>query len=649
MSKLIRMSVLYPFLTAVLVLAGACTVQLVEPNANGDNDATEMADASSSESMDEISAEMPYETQFVEVNGSQMAYVEAGEGDPILFIHGNPTSKYLWRNVMPHLEDQGRVVALDLIGMGESDKPEIGYTFPEQSEYLEGFISALGLENITLVIHDWGSGLGFDYANRHLENVKAIAFMESAIGPNFPPVMENLAPDQAQFIQAMRTEGIGEDLMLNKNMFIEQFLPSDVMRGLTEAEIAVYRAPYPDEQSRIPMLAWVRQIPIGGEPAVVGERVDAYQAWFLTSELPKLHLYAEPGALNPPAVAQYFHEQGVPNYESVLIGAGNHFVQEDQPHVIGQNIAEWYRRINQSADTKANATDGAVVEEEALPEIPDKASNELILPYLEQKPIPIAGSVHEETIDGAAAGEQTFFVYLPEGYDESEQQYRTLYHLHGAGVQPSWVGYDCTYIGSKIEEAAAAGIIEPMIVVCLIDHEANGMWSDSFDGQHLISTGFTQDLIPHIDTTYRTIAERNGRALQGFSMGGFGTVVNGFNTPELFEAIVVWDGALHFWQSISDGRPEIVAKMFQTEAYFNQWSPWELTKDAADADLDVFIVAGNMEIVVAFNDRFRPHLENVGQPFTYYSAPDCPHSILCLMDARGEEAFQFLAESFDRG
>ena len=295
----------------------------------------------------EISHEMPYETQFVAVHGSQMAYVEAGQGEPILFLHGNPTSKYLWRNIMPWLERQGRVIAPDLIGMGESDKPQIGYTFVEHSEYLDGFINALGLENITLVIHDWGSGLGFDYANRNRENVKAIAFMESAITPGFPPDLNTLTPENAQFLQAMRTEGMGEELMLNQNMFIEQYLPNDVSRGLTEAEMDVYRAPYPSPQSRIPLLTWVRQIPLNGEPADVAQRVDAYNAWFMTSDLPKLHLYVDPGGLNPPQMVEFLQKKSVPNYEAVYLGKGGHFVQEVYPEAIGRNIAEWYRRINQ--------------------------------------------------------------------------------------------------------------------------------------------------------------------------------------------------------------------------------------------------------------------------------------------------------------
>ena len=295
----------------------------------------------------EISAEMPYETQFVAVNGSQMAYVEAGEGDPILFLHGNPTSKYLWRNIMPWLEDQGRVIAPDLIGMGESDKPDIGYTFAEHSEYVDGFIKALKLENITLVIHDWGSGLGFDYANRNRENVKAIAFMESVIVPAYPLSLEAASPEITQFLQTMRTEGVGEEFVLNKNLFVEQILPGNVARGLTDAEMAVYRAPYPDAQSRIPLLVWPRQIPVDGEPADVTQRVNAYNSWFLTSELPKLHIYVSPGVLNPLQVVEFLQQQSVPNYEAVYVGQGAHFIQEDHPDVIGRNIADWYRRINQ--------------------------------------------------------------------------------------------------------------------------------------------------------------------------------------------------------------------------------------------------------------------------------------------------------------
>ncbi|MEM7126538.1 MAG: haloalkane dehalogenase [Chloroflexota bacterium] len=328
---------------ALVLLLSACTIQLVEPNATVENAETEEGGLFNLPPI-EISAEMPYETQFVEVLGSQMAFVEAGEGDPILFLHGNPTSKYLWRNIMPWLEGQGRVIAPDLIGMGESDKPDIGYTFAEHSEYIDGFIETLGLENITLVIHDWGSGLGFDYAHRNPDNVKGIAFMEAVVAPAMPASFETMPPNLAEFFQAMRTEGMGEEMVLNQNMFVEQVLPSSVARGLTEAEMTHYRAPYPDVESRKPVLVWPRQVPIDGEPADVVERVNAYNEWLTTTDLPKLHLYASPGALLPPETVPFL-QQTLPNYEAVFVGQGIHFIQEDHPEAIGRNISDWVRRI----------------------------------------------------------------------------------------------------------------------------------------------------------------------------------------------------------------------------------------------------------------------------------------------------------------
>lgn len=325
--------------SAALFLSG-CTVNLIDPNAVGDGSASIPAS--------HISAEMPYETQFVEVLGSQMAYVEAGAGDPILFLHGNPTSKYLWRNIMPHLEEHSRVIAPDLIGMGESGKPNIGYTFVEHAEYVQAFIDTMGLENITLVIHDWGSGLGFDYANRNRDNVKAIAFMEAAVAPAFPPKFDNLEPEIQEFLRAIRIEGIGEQIILENNAFVAQFLPSDVRRGLTEEEMSVYLEPYPDPQSRLPTLVWPRQIPFdGGEPADVAERVAAYNEWFLSSDLPKLHLYVSPGAIWSLATVAELQSMNIPNYEAVYVGEGGHFIQEEHPDEIGRNIAHWYYRINQ--------------------------------------------------------------------------------------------------------------------------------------------------------------------------------------------------------------------------------------------------------------------------------------------------------------
>ncbi|MEM7344255.1 MAG: alpha/beta hydrolase-fold protein, partial [Chloroflexota bacterium] len=250
----------------------------------------------------------------------------------------------------------------------------------------------------------------------------------------------------------------------------------------------------------------------------------------------------------------------------------------------------------------------------------------LVWPYVAQPEIPITGEVQKVTFTGSEAGEQTFFIYLPAGYDSSDQSYRTLYHLHGAYVRESWAGYDCNKVGAGMEEAATAGLIEPMIVVCPVDPDGDRMWSDSFDGQYLASTAITQDLIPYVDANYRTIAERNGRALQGFSMGGFGAATNGLRTPELFNAIIIWDGALHDWNTLSTSRESIATKMFGTEEYFNEWSPYEWATKSAEFDMDMFMVVGTMGATRDFASRYQPHLEDTGREFTYHDS-NCPHSI----------------------
>lgn len=291
----------------------------------------------------EISSEMSYPTQYVDVLGSQIAYVEAGEGDPILFLHGNPTSKYLWRNIMPWLESQGRVIAPDLIGMGESDKPDIGYTFVEHAKYVAGFIEKLDLKNITLVIHDWGSGLGFDYAARNPANVKRIAFMEAIVMPAAPGSFAQMPPQMAELFRNMRTPGIGEELVINQNMFVEHILPGSVVRELSAAEMEAYRRPYTEPSARKPVWVWPNQVPIDGEPADVVAIVENYNQWLLGADLPKLHIYVSPGALNPPeAVA--FLQQKLTNYETVYVGQGLHFLQEDHPEAIGRAISDWVRR-----------------------------------------------------------------------------------------------------------------------------------------------------------------------------------------------------------------------------------------------------------------------------------------------------------------
>ncbi len=302
------------------------------------------------------SAEFPYASKFVEVLGSKMHYIDEGVGDPILFLHGNPTSSYLWRNVIPFLKDRGRAIAVDNIGFGKSAKPDIGYTFAEHLRYIEGFIAGLGLKNITLVVHDWGSALGFDYASRHEANIKAIAFMEAIAPPVFPmESYEKMGPEIGQLFRDMRDPVKGPEMIIEQNMFIEGILPNaGVVRPLGEAEMNAYRAPFLDPATRKPILVWPRQIPIGGEPADVVEAVIAYGAWLKTTEVPKLHVYAWPGALNPPSVSDLF-VRDMKNIETAYVGLGTHFIQEDNPEAIGRAIADWHRRISGPAAASRTA------------------------------------------------------------------------------------------------------------------------------------------------------------------------------------------------------------------------------------------------------------------------------------------------------
>lgn len=281
----------------------------------------------------------------VSVNGKTMSYVEMGEGDPIVFQHGNPTSSYLWRNIMPHLADQGRCIAIDLIGMGDSDKLEDSgpdrYTFLEHREYLDGALDALGVNsNVTWVIHDWGSALGFDWANRHQDAVNGIAYMEAIVRP----VTWEDWPESARGVfQGFRSPA-GEDIVLDKNVFVERVLPGSILRDLSEEEMAVYRRPFlnPGEDRR-PTLTWPRQIPIEGEPAEVVEIVQSYADWLSTSDVPKLFINAEPGAILIGPQREFCRSW--PNQKEVTV-KGNHFLQEDSPDEIGQAIAEWRKSLD---------------------------------------------------------------------------------------------------------------------------------------------------------------------------------------------------------------------------------------------------------------------------------------------------------------
>lgn len=288
-----------------------------------------------------ISADMPYEKQFAEVDGKRIAYVEAGEGDPIVLLHGNPTSSYLWRNVIPHLQSLGRVIAPDLVGQGDSDKLPVSdgpgrYTFKSVYRYLDGLLQRIGADKgVTLVIHDWGSALGFYWAQQHPTAVRGIAYMEGIVCPlNW----DDWPEDARGIFQGFRSPK-GEELILERNLFIEGVLPSAVLRQLGDEEMQHYRAPFNSPDERQPMLNWPRQIPIEGVPEEMVELVQSYGAWLQnTGELPKLFINADPGSILTGRPREFCRTW--PNQTEVTVG-GSHFIQEDSPDEIGQAIAAW--------------------------------------------------------------------------------------------------------------------------------------------------------------------------------------------------------------------------------------------------------------------------------------------------------------------
>ncbi|MCY3672157.1 MAG: haloalkane dehalogenase [Alphaproteobacteria bacterium] len=283
-------------------------------------------------------AELP--KSFVEVKGKRMAYVEKGEGDPVVFLHGNPTSSYLWRNIMPHVAGQARCLAPDLIGMGDSDKlddPGPGsYRFVEHRDYLDGFLDAVGLGgNAVFVIHDWGSALGFDWGNRHRDRTRGFCYMEALVRP----VTWEEWPEAAKAVfQGFRSPA-GEGMVLEKNVFVERVLPGSILRKMSEEEMAVYRRPFaaPGEDRR-PTLTWPREIPISGEPADVVGIVRAYSEWLASSDVAKLFIDAEPGAILTGPQREFC--LGWPN-QTVAKVKGSHFIQEDSPDEIGKALSDW--------------------------------------------------------------------------------------------------------------------------------------------------------------------------------------------------------------------------------------------------------------------------------------------------------------------
>ena len=276
------------------------------------------------------------------INGKRMAWVDSGKGNPIVFLHGNPTSSFVWRNVIPHLENSGQCIAPDLIGMGDSEKLEFSdsasYRFVEHRKYLDAFMEYLGLEkNITLVLHDWGSALGFDWANRNQAKVSSIAYMEAIVCPlswnDWPkksrPIFENLrSPD-------------GEALVLEKNIFVERILPGSIKRKLTNEEMTEYRRPFLNEgEDRRPTLTWPREIPLDDSPNDVVKIVKSYSKWLTTSLIPKLFINADPGAILVGKQRDFCRTWA--NQTEISV-EGIHFIQEDSPNQIGIAIARWMR------------------------------------------------------------------------------------------------------------------------------------------------------------------------------------------------------------------------------------------------------------------------------------------------------------------
>jgi haloalkane dehalogenase len=277
----------------------------------------------------------------VDVLDGRMAYHERGSGVPILFLHGNPTSSYLWRDVMPELEGSGRLIAPDLIGMGDSAKlPNPGpdtYRFVTHRKYLAAFIDAViaPQEKIVLVVHDWGSALGFDWANRHRNRIRGIAYMEGIVRP--VAGWEEWSAAATPIFQGFRSDK-GESLILERNMFVERVLPGSVLRKLSDAEMAEYRRPFLESEDRWPTLTWPRQIPIAGEPADVVAIVADYARWMAENDIPKLFVNAEPGAILIGPVREFCRQWK--NQREVTV-KGSHFIQEDSGPAIGQAIAAW--------------------------------------------------------------------------------------------------------------------------------------------------------------------------------------------------------------------------------------------------------------------------------------------------------------------
>lgn len=291
-----------------------------------------------------ISEELTIARHEVPVLGSTMSYLEQGQGEAVVFLHGNPSAAYLWRNIMPYVAETHRAIAPDLIGMGNSGKPEIDYTFADHAAYLDAFIAAMDLDEITLVSHDWGAALAWDFARRHPDMVVRLTFMEGVLPPAFPqPSYEAMGDEMGGMFRALQDPEQGYEMVMEGNMFVEGILPMMINRPLGEVATAEYGAPYGEIESRLPTWMWPREVPIGGQPNSSVVLMEDIAAFMGETQMPVLLTYAEPGVLVPPQAVP-FYTNLIGDLETAFIGQGLHFIQEDQPDAIGRAIADWLRR-----------------------------------------------------------------------------------------------------------------------------------------------------------------------------------------------------------------------------------------------------------------------------------------------------------------
>ena len=274
-------------------------------------------------------------SHFYDVLGSKMHVQDSGSGRPLLFLHGNPSNSYLWRNIAPQVQDMGRVIVPDLIGMGKSDKPDIQYTFFDHYRYVEALIEQLELKDVILILHDWGSALGFNYFANNSDNVAGIAFMEGII----QDVSTFFPLETLEFFKGLRTPD-GHTKVVVEDLFMQTVLPSWVDRPLSDDELAAYREPFATEASREVIYKWICSVPLEGQPSEVANVVENYRNALKESKIPKLFFHAEPGAFMPPVVADWIIEN-IPNLKAVDVGKGSHFIQEDHPELIGNSIRQW--------------------------------------------------------------------------------------------------------------------------------------------------------------------------------------------------------------------------------------------------------------------------------------------------------------------